>query len=375
MQDDVQKGRTVSIATCCSYRNLHGLGYEMSYVDRFIQRISSRAVRFTVIRLIMIGATVLLAMAASGETCRSGADLDDATRNTLTSAGIRNFDLIAKGDAVSLKQNAIPSLAADFSGIEAVVKDNSSALQGSRATARSPFLLEAEGTSALAHAEFYCGVFGASGQTRESAVFYLNNLAPGKYGVVILDANTSKGPYAVSLILQQAGSDWKIGGLYVKAAQFAGHDSAWFVARAKEFESKGQVHNAWLYYTEARVLISPLPFMSTAATDKLYDDSQKIQPSDFPADGKTASLSSGSATYKLTAIYPDAVGNDLDLIVKYEVPYISNTNQAYQSNLGVMKALLTKYPELREAFASVVARAVDPSGRDYGTLQAMKDIK
>ncbi len=336
---------------------------------------SPRATFLSIICRIVIGSTVLLGLAAGGENCRSGADLDDATRSRLTSAAMRDFDLIAKGDAFSLKQNAIPSLAADFSGIDAVVKDNHAVLQGSTATPRPPFLLQAEGTSALAHAEFYCGVFGASGQTRDSAVFYLNNLAPGKYGVVILDATTSQGPYAVSLILQQAGADWKIGGLYIKAEQFGGHDSAWFVARAKEFQSKGQMHNDWLYYTEARVLISPLPFMSTLATDKLYDDSQKVEPSDFPADGKTLTLSWAGALYKLTAIYPDAVGNDLDLIVKYEVPDVSNTNQVYESNIAVMKALITKYPELREGFASVVARAVDPSGRDYGTLLAMKDIK
>jgi hypothetical protein len=322
-----------------------------------------------------MGTTVLTNSRLMAETCRSGSDLDDATRGALTSAALRDFDFVAKGDAVSLKQNAMPSVAADFSGIEAVVKENSSALQGATATARPPFFLAAEGTSPIAHAEFYCGVFGASGQTRDSAVFYLNNLAPGKYGVVILDASTSKGPYAVSLVLQQAGLDWKIGGLYIKAGQFAGHDSAWFVSRAKEFQAKNQGHNAWLYYIEARVLSSPLPFMSTAVTDKLYDDSQKVEPSDFPADGKTATLSWGGALYKLTAIYPDAVGNDLDLIVKYEVPDVSNTNQAYQSNVGVMKAVLGKYPELREAFASVVARAVDPNGRDYGTLLAMKDIK
>jgi hypothetical protein len=347
----------------------------MSGTIAYFQRAGSLAARFTVIRLMIAGTVLWLAIAAMAETCRSGADLDDATRSAFNNAAMRYFGLISQGDAASLKQHAIPSLSADFAGIEAVVKDNSSALQGAKATARPPFLLEAEGTSALAHGEFYCGVFGASGQTRDSAVFYLNNLAPGKYGVVILDAATGKGPYTVSLVLQQAGSDWKIGGLYIKATQFAGHDSSWFAARAKDFQGKGQVHNAWLYYTEARVLISPLPFMSTLATDKLYDDSQKAQASDFPADGKTTTLAWAGVLYKLTAVYPDAVGNDLDLIVKYQVPDASNNNQAYQSNVGVMKALLTKYPELREAFASVVARAVDPNGRDYGTLLAMKDIK
>jgi phage tail sheath gpL-like len=135
------------------------------------------------------------------------------------------------------------------------------------------------------------------------------------------------------------------------------------------------MHNAWLYYLEARSLASPLPLMSTAATDKLYDESQKVLPADLPAGDKTATLSTGTATYKLTALFPEAVGNDLDLIVKYQGADISNTAQAYQSNVAVMKTLLKKYPELRDAFAAVVARAVDPAGHDYGTLLAMKDIK
>jgi hypothetical protein len=41
----------------------------------------------------------------------------------------------------------------------------------------------------------------------------------------------------------------------------------------------------------------------------------------------------------------------------------------------LIKALVVKFPEFRGAFAGVVARAVEPSGRDYGTLVAMKDIK
>jgi hypothetical protein len=235
-------------------------------------------------------------------------------------------------------------------------------------------LLEAQGSAPVPHAEFFCGVFGARGQTKDSAAFSINGLAPGKYGVVILDASSPKA-YTVSLILQQVGSDWKIGGLYIKAGQTGGHDSAWFITRAHEYQSKGQVHNAWLYYLVARSLVSPLPFMSTATTDKLYDESQKLQPSDFPADGKTADLSAGTTTYKLTALFPEVVGNDLDLIVRYQAPDVSNTNTTYQSNVAVMKALVSKYPELRDAFAAIVARAVDPGGRDYGTMLAMKDIK
>ncbi len=320
---------------------------------------------------VVMGATV----GGYAENCQTATDMDAATRSALMTAGQRYFDMIAKGDAASLRQNSIASLASDFSGIETTVKDHQKNLAGSHPTARPPFLLEADGTAPIAHAEFFCGVFGKSGQTAGSAAFYLNNLPPGKYGVVILDAASAEGPNAISLILQQVGNDWKLGGLYIKALQVGGHDSEWFAARAREYKAKGQLHNAWLYYLMARNLISPLPFMSTAATDKLYDESQSLQPTDLPAEGKTVDFQAGTATHKLTAIFPDAMANDLDLLVRYQVSDISNTNQTYQSNIAVMKALVTKYPEFKQAFAAVNARAVDPSGRDYGTLLSMKDIK
>ncbi len=335
---------------------------------------SMQLTRYAAVILLMFAASRVLA-----QSCLTSSDMDAATRTAVIGAAMRYFDLVAKGDTASLRQEAMPSVASDFSGIAASVKDNQPALAGAKATARSPFLLEAEGTAALPHAEFFCGVFGATGQTRDSAVFNLNNLPPGKYGVVILDAPSSRGARTISLIVQQQGSDWKLGSLYVKPAQLAGHDSAWFVARAQAFQARGQRHNAWLYYVEAISLVSPLPFMATKASDDLNDQAQKLQPADFPGNGKTADLSAGAAaggaTYKLTALFPEAVGDDLDLIVKYEASAISNTNQTYQSNVAVMKALLAKYPELRDAFAGVVARAVDPSGHDYGTLLSMKEMK
>lgn len=336
--------------------------------------------------LFSYAALALLVFSASSvlaEGCVTSSDMDDATRTALTAAALRYFGQVAKGDTASLRQSAAPSVAGDFSGMEAIVKDNQPALDGSKAAARSPFLLVAEGTAPIARAEFFCGVFGANGQTHDSAVFTLNSLSPGKYGIVILDAPSAKGAYTVSVFLQQQGSDWKLGGLYIQAAQPAGHDGGWFAARARDFRTKGQMHNAWLYYLEAISLESPVPFMATAVSDKLYDESQKVRPTDFPAEGKTVDLSTGTvagtsagaATYKLTAVFLLVVGDDVDLIVKYQAADISNTAQTYQNNVAVIKALVAKYPELRDGFAAVVARAVEPSGHDYGTLMAMKEIK
>ena len=312
-------------------------------------------------------------LSSHAQSCQTAGDLDDAARTAITSAGQRYFDLVAKGDAATLRQNATPSLAADFSGIEATVKDHQQDLAGAQGTLKGAFLLD--GTTPVPHAEFYCGVFGKTGQTANSAVFYLDNLPAGKYAVVLLDGTTAKGRTMVSLILQQVGTDWKLGGLYVKAAEAAGHDSAWFLARAREYKTKGEIHNAYLFFVEARGLISPLSFMSTLATDKLYDESQSAQPPDFPGGGKTVDLVAGTVTYKLASIFLDPVGNDLDLIVKYQAADISNTTQAYQNNTAVIKAVVAKYPEVRGAFAAVVGRAVDPNGSDYGTMLPMKDVK
>jgi hypothetical protein len=328
----------------------------------------------SLIRALRIALAVVAfsSLSARAQSCQTSGDLDDASRNAITAAGQRYFGMAAKGDVASLRQNSIPGLASDFSGIETTIKDHQPDLASAQANLKGVFLLD--GTTPVAHAEFYCGVFGKSGQTANSAVFYLDNLPAGKYGVVLLDANSAKGRAMFSAIVQQVGSDWKLGGLYIQAAQVAGHDGDWFLARAREYKAKGQMHNAWFYYTQARNLISPLVFMGTLTTDKIAEEQQAVQPADLPV-GKTVDLPEGTATSKLTAMFPVVVGTDLDLVVRYQAADISNTNQAYQSNMAVIKALVAKYPELRGAFAAVEARAVDPSGRDYGTLLAMKDVK
>ena len=310
------------------------------------------------------------AASAWAQSCTTAGDMEEGTRNAIINASKRYFDMVVKGDSTGLQQNAIPGLAANFTGIANAVRENQPVLGGTQGTARPPYLLKAEGTAPLDRAEFLCGVFAAQGQTANSAVFVIPSLPPGTYAVDTLDASTSKGPYTVSFVLQQLGPDWKVGGLYVKASQVSGHDGNWYADQARAYKAKGQTHNAWFYFSQARELLVPVPFMSTRVTDKLYDVAEAVKPADLNAD-----LVVGAKTYKVTQIFPLLVGNDLDLVVKYQSPDVSNTAQTFQDNVAVMKALVAKYPEYREAFAGIVARAVEPSGKDYGSLLQMKDIK
>lgn len=318
----------------------------------------------------------LMTLKAVGQTCQTSAEMEEPLKAAITTAGQRFLDLASKGDSATMRQNAIPSLAESFAGIDALVKDRQPDLAAAQGTLKSIFILEEQGAAPNPHAEFLCGVFGKNGQTANSAAFYLDNLPPGKYAVVLFDTASPKSKTMFSEILQQSGNDWKLADLYIKPGAVAGHDIDWFLERARAFKAKDQKHNAWLYYVQAIDLTSRgLKFMGTQATDKLYDEAQSVQPPDLPMNGKTVDLVVGPTTHKLSAVYPWMMGDELDLFVKYRVDDVSNSNLAYQNNVALIKALVAKYPEFKDAFPGVEALAIDPNGRDYGTLLAMKDIK
>ena len=100
----------------------------------------------------------LFAQNARAQACQTASDLDEGVRTKLTAAGQRYLDMVVKGDVASLRQNAMPSLASDFAGIEGTVKDHQQDLAGAQGMVKSTFLLD--GTTPVPHAEFYCGVFG-----------------------------------------------------------------------------------------------------------------------------------------------------------------------------------------------------------------------
>ena len=112
-------------------------------------------------------------------------------------------------------------------------------------------------------------------------------------------------------------------------------------------------------FGEARELLVPVPFMATATTDKLYDEMQAVKPADLPP----LDLTAGGKTFKVTDLFPVPVGQRFRLGGEVPVRRCFRHRKTFQDNLAVMKALVAKYPELREAFAGIVARAVEPSGQ------------
>jgi len=318
---------------------------------------------------------LLLALAlpqAVAQTCLAASEMDEPARAALERTARQFFDYASQGDVFHLKQEAIGSLASNFAGIEGVVIDQKPDYASGQSAVRASYLLEAPGTASIARAEFLCGVWG----TASWATFVINNLPPGHYGLVIQDVSTPKGKYALAMVLKQEGAAWKLAGYYSKPEAIGGHDSQWFLTKAREYKTKGSRFDAWFYYLTAWDLAAPVDFMGTRALDKISEEMESVRPSDLPTGGHPLALAvTGGRSYQVIYLSALPAGSDLDLLVKYRVPDVSNAQQTFDENTAVIRAIVGRYPEFRDAFAGVVARATEPSGRDYGTLLAMKDVK
>jgi hypothetical protein len=305
-------------------------------------------------------AVILLSLPSFAQSCL----------NAIEGAARQYFDMAARGDVAGLKANAIPAIAGDFSSIEQAVVTNKQYLSGAEPKVASSYELDAsEAKGTLAHADFYCGIYNSSQRVN----FSIPNLPAGMYAVVIQKA-AGKDPITLTLILQNLAG-WKLAGFYPRLDSISGHDGEWFLTKAREFKANGQTRNAWFYYLTAWDLTAPVNFMSTPQLDKIAQEMQGARPGDLPSDASPLTLSASGKSFKVTELAAVPVDGNLDLRVRYLNPDAGNSGVAFQDNMAVIKAIVAKYPEVRDAFDSVVARAVDASGHDYGSLLPVKNIK
>jgi hypothetical protein len=335
---------------------------------------------------------VLLPAAALAESCTSGSEIEPASRAALDRATQGFLQSIASGDVASLRASAIASLASDFGGVEAAVGQNQAAAKSGKMTVSNIFLLQAEGSAPVPRAEFYCGIFNSPDRT----TFVFPDLQPGRYAVVVEEAVDAQGqakaspadpgagpsrdPLFVTMVLSEQQGAWKLAGLFIKPKALGARDADFFQSKAREFKARGDNLLAWLHYLQAWDLMGPVSFMYTGQRDKLADEMQKSKPNDLPTAEMPLRLASGGKNFAITDIFPEVVDmqgrKDLYLIIKYQASTdVTNTAQTFQANRDAIQAVVAKYPAVRASFDGIVARAVDSTGRDYGTLLSMKDLK
>ncbi len=330
----------------------------------------------TILRLIRRSASFLLALllashALLGQTCSSGPDMDAAAKSAIDSAAKQYLEMSKNGDVAGLKANSIPQITGDFGSIEQAVVTNKQYLAEGPSTITGTYLLNnSEAKAPEPRAEFYCGIYNSP----DRLAFFIPNLPPGRYAIAIQKVN-GKDPITLTLVLQNLAGAWKLAGYYPRLDEIGGHDGEWYLTQARAYKAKGQVHNAWFYYLTAWDLTAPVNFMSTPQLDKIADEMQSARPGDLPSDSAPLNLSANGKVFKVTELTAVPVDNNLDLRIRYVNAEAANSGAAFQDNVAVIKAIVAKYPEVRDAFNSIIARAVDSSGHEYGTLLPVKEIK
>jgi hypothetical protein len=309
---------------------------------------------------------------ATAQSCDSGADLNAATKSAIENAAQRYFNMSVQGDVAGLKSNAAPEIAANFSGIEQAVVDNKKYFAEGQPVVSGTYLLDAsQSKGTLQRADFYCGIYNSP----DRIGFSIPNLPAGRYAVVMQKISGDKDPITLTMILQEVGGAWKLGGYYPRLNAIGGHDGDWYLTQARQYKAKNQLHDAWFYYLTAWDLLAPVNFMSNPQLDKIAQEMEGSRPADLPSTQSPMDLPANGKVFKITELAPVPVGNDLNLRVRYQTADASNSAVAFQDNMAVIKGIVAKYPELRGAFNAVIARAVDNSGHEYGSLLAMKDVK
>ena len=332
--------------------------------------------------LVLALAAALAAPLARAQTCTTAEEMFPATREAIQNTARRYWEAAAHNDTETLRQAAIPAVAAGFQPIADAILAHHELLASSQATLRGAYLLETEGDQTRPQVSFYCGVYRTPGWLG----FTFTDLEPGRYAVALFDLSAPAGPHTFSLVLRQEpppamatpdvalAQPWRLAGLYLKPATTLGHDAQWYLEKARAFQLSGQPRNAWFFYLLARDLLAPVPFLGTELLDTIFDEQQQVRPAELPYD-QPLSLGVGGRNVRITHVFPVPAEQGLLLVVKYEAADVSDSAKANAQNLAVSRAFLARFPEYRTAFAGVVARAVEPSGRDYGSLVMMKDLQ
>jgi len=311
---------------------------------------------------------------ATAQTCTMDREIDVPTYTAVTNTARQYLQMAASGNVAGLRQAALPVLANSFGGVESAVAQDKDGLNGPL-TVKHVYILDASKMTQAGDAQFYCGVFGATGATATSATINIPGMQPGRYAMVVQTVQSAKGPYMLTQILQQQAGQWKLAGFYLKPTTVKGKDWQQFWKEAVAFKNQGKNLAAYLYFYQVWNFLAPVDFMSTLNLDRVSTALQSVPAPEIPSGNTPASYNTGKKTYQITQIFPLIDQGKLTLIVKHQVPDVSNTSQTFMDNTALMSALVNQHPELRTAFDQMVARAVPPAGEDYGTVLAMKDIR
>jgi hypothetical protein len=309
----------------------------------------------------------------SAVTCTTQSQMTDAQR-TVYEQAVRGLAAeIQSANVSAVKANTIASVAAQFDSIAGTIQSVSPTIQGAVLTIQSIYGLRATDLKSPQDTQFFCSVPGSQLLINIS----IPQLPPGDYAFAIMHATNVKQPQQISIILENdpAGStQWKLAGIFVRPLTYAGHDGVWYWTQARAYANKKQQWNAYFYYQTAAYLLSPVDFISSPNLEKLQKEMSSVRPDDLPGT-EPMKIVANQQTFDITNIQTDGSLGGLDLIVNYKTSDVSDPVTTRSRNIEVMKALLSRHPELREAFHGLWVYANAENQKPFAIELPMNQIQ
>lgn len=296
----------------------------------------------------LLGAGSLLLPAAHAASCTTQAQMSDTQRSALVSAARSLMTQVQSGNVQAIRANTLPTVAADFGGIQQSVQYLQPLVQPATITVDDLYLLDASTDAPnAAQTDFFCGspVVG----------FDFNGLPPGTYALAILHATGVKQPQQVTLILAKSPDNrWLLAGFFDKPMILAGHDGAWYWIAARKYAQSQADWAAWFYYRIATYLLDPVDFLASSHLEKLRHESESLH-TDLPAASKPLNVSAHGTVFTVTSIDTTTQFGALDLDVHYTPDAAQLSELRYpviarKQVTDLMAALLAMHPELQGAF-------------------------
>ncbi len=314
---------------------------------------------------------------AHAVTCTVSAGMSASDRTALETVASSLGSDAARGDTAALKAASAPFLAANFADIAATVDGVAPGLKGSAVTVDNLYALHARDLKGAGDdAQFFC--------SRPSSpllvTITLGQLPPGEYALAIVHATGVAAPQQFAFILQNmadgaAAAQWELAGFFVRPLTIAGHSELWFWDQARALKTKSAPLSAYLYYQAAAELARPADLFSSNNVDKLNRELAAVEPKGLPGESPMALPGMDGAGYSVTGMRIDTGLGAMDLRVDATVPTLGDPVASRKSALGLMSALLAKYPDLRESFHGLWVFEKAGNGQTYAVEQPMSALQ
>lgn len=199
----------------------------------------------------------------------------------------------------------------------------------------------------------------------------LSSPVSGRIAFVLCKSLTDNGTMVtwLSMVLKLEETGWRLVQLFLKPAEVAGHDGEWFWQKSKEFESSGQLRNAFFYGQIAIVLLTPSSAISSTKARDIEYELVKPHRLNLPLDGQRPSEQwkiDDDLTVTVDYVSPVTSGAIVWLEIRFDTSLSEvQSDAASAERKKVYQYVIETFPEYQDGFAGIYVGSVNEGGAGF----------